>query len=94
VYPHEVERALLEHPAVAQAAVVGMPDEDTGETVRAVLVLADGATLSPSDLDRYLSLRLARYKIPTMVEVVDELPVTATGKLARRALRTLQGRPL
>jgi long-chain acyl-CoA synthetase len=94
VYPHEVERALHEHPAIAQAAVVGMPDEETGETVRAVLVMADGATLSAADLHAHLALRLARYKIPTVVEVVDELPVTATGKLARRALRTLHGQPL
>lgn len=94
VYPHEVERALLGHPAIAQAAVVGMPDQDTGETVRAVLVLADGATLAAADLDAHLAQRLARYKIPTAVEVVDELPTTATGKLARRTLRTLHGRPL
>ena len=94
VYPHEVERALLEHPAIAQAAVVGMPDEDTGETVRAVLVLVPGADLAPADLDAHLAHRLARYKMPTAVEVVDELPVTATGKLARRTLRTLRGHPL
>jgi long-chain acyl-CoA synthetase len=71
-----------------------MPDEETGETVRAVLVLRDGAELSCAALYEYLAPRLARYKIPTVVQVVDELPVTATGKLARRALRTLQGRPL
>jgi len=92
VYPHEVERALLEHPSVAAAAVVGIPDEETGETVRAVLVLAGSLTLS--ELEEHCALRLARYKMPTTVELVDELPVTATGKLARRALRTLSGRPL
>lgn len=93
VYPHEVERALLEHPAIAQAAVVGMPDEDTGETVRAVLVLA-GDPPTTADLDAHCAHRLARYKIPTRIEVVDELPVTATGKLARRALRAVTGTPL
>jgi len=94
VYPHEVERALLEHPAVAQAAVVGVPHEMTGETVRAVLVLTPGASLTAADLDAHCVQWLARYKIPTSVEVVDELPVTPTGKLARRALRTLTGTPL
>jgi long-chain acyl-CoA synthetase len=94
VYPHEVERALLEHPAIAQAGVVGMPHEDTGETVRALLVLTGGATLSAAELAAHLVPRLARYKIPTVVEVVDELPVTATGKLARRTLRTLHGHSL
>jgi long-chain acyl-CoA synthetase len=94
VYPHEVERALLDHPAIAQAAVVGMPDQDTGETVRAVLVLADAATLTAPGLDAHLAQRLARYKIPTAIEVVDELPTTATGKLARRTLRTTRGTPL
>jgi long-chain acyl-CoA synthetase len=94
VYPHEVERALLEHAAIAQAAAVGMPDEETGETVRAVLVLRDGAELSSAALHEHLAQRLARYKIPTTAQVVDELPLTATGKLARRALRTLRGQPL
>lgn len=93
VYPHEVERALLELPAVVQAAVVGMPDEDTGETVRAVLVVSGDAPTMTA-LETHCAVRLARYKIPTMVEVVDELPVTATGKLARRALRALSGEPL
>jgi len=94
VYPHEVERVLLEHPAIAQAAVVGVPHELSGETVRAVLVLADGASLTRDELDAHCAYRLARYKIPTSVEVVAELPTTPTGKLARRALRTLTATPL
>jgi long-chain acyl-CoA synthetase len=94
VYPHEVERALLEHPAIAQAAVVGVPHELSGETVRAVLVLADDASLTRDELDAHCAYRLARYKIPTSVEVVAELPTTPTGKLSRRALRTLTGTPL
>ena len=94
VYPHEVERALLEHPAIAQAAAVGVPHELAGETVRAVLVLAPGAKLTTAGLEAHCAQWLARYKIPTSVDVVDELPVTPTGKLARRALRTLTGTPL
>lgn len=94
VYPHEVERALLDHPAIAQAAVVGVPHELSGETVRAVLVLAEGATLTAEELDAHCAQWVARYKVPTSVEVVDELPVTATGKLARRELRTVTGTPL
>lgn len=94
VYPHEVERALLEHPAIAEAAVIGIPHETTGEAVRAVLVLTDGAKLTFAELTEHCTPRLARYKMPTSVELVDKLPVTATGKLARRTLRTLSGHPL
>jgi long-chain acyl-CoA synthetase len=94
VYPHEVERALLEHPTIAQAAVIGVPHELSGETVRAVIVLAGSASLTREELDAHCAYRLARYKIPTSVDVVAELPTTATGKLARRALRTLTGTPL
>jgi long-chain acyl-CoA synthetase len=94
VYPHEVERVLLEHPAITAAGVIGMPDEDTGETVRAVLVLREGAELSLADLYAHCAARLARYKIPTVADVVAELPVTATGKLARRELVTVTGRRL
>jgi long-chain acyl-CoA synthetase len=88
VYPHEVERALAEHPAVDQAAAVGVPDPDTGETVKAVLVLREGAVLTAEDVLTFCASRLARFKVPTVVEFVEALPYTSTGKLARVRLRS------
>jgi long-chain acyl-CoA synthetase len=87
VYPHEVERVLTEHPAVAEAAVVGVPDPRTGEAVKAVLVLREGERLSAEQVREHCAERLARFKVPSIVEFTDELPRSATGKIARRALR-------
>ena len=91
VYPHEVERVLGELPEVVEAAVVGVPDPRTGETVKAVLVLREGAGLTPeSALERvreHCVTRLARFKIPTVVEFAERLPHSATGKITRLALR-------
>jgi long-chain acyl-CoA synthetase len=88
VYPHEVEKVLIEHPAVAQAAAVGLPDPETGETVKAVLVLREGAVLTAEDVLAHCVSQLARFKVPTVVEFVDALPRTPTGKLARARLRS------
>jgi long-chain acyl-CoA synthetase len=88
VYPHEVEKVLMEHPAVAQAAAVGVPDPETGETVKAVLVLREGAVLTAEDVLAHCVSELARFKVPTVVEFVDALPQTPTGKLARARLRS------
>ena len=87
VYPAEVEDALLTHPDVAMAAVVGEPDARTGETVVAFVVPSPGASPDPGALVRHAGTRLARYKLPTRVEVVDELPRSFGGKLQRRSLR-------
>ncbi|WP_307868138.1 AMP-binding protein [Umezawaea beigongshangensis] len=87
VYPHEVERVLCELDEVAEAAAVGVPDERTGETVKAVLVLAEGAELTPDEVVRHCAARLARFKVPAVVEFADALPHTPTGKLVRSRLR-------
>lgn len=86
VYPGEVEDVLAAHPAVAEVAVVGEPHPRTGEAVVAYVVARDGATIDPVELVRFGGRRLARYKLPTRVEVVDALPRTFVGKLLRRAL--------
>jgi long-chain acyl-CoA synthetase len=86
VYPREVEQVLGELPAVAESAVVGVPDERSGEAVKAVVVRADGAELTEEEVLAHCGERLARFKVPTVVEFVDALPRTPTGKVARRQL--------
>jgi long-chain acyl-CoA synthetase len=88
VYPREVERVLTEHPAIAEAAVVGVPDQRTGEAVKAVLVLRAGATLTAGEVRVHCAASLARFKVPSAVEFVDRLPHSATGKITRFALRS------
>jgi acyl-CoA synthetase (AMP-forming)/AMP-acid ligase II len=88
VYPREVEDALLAHPAVAAAAVVGAPDDTWVEAVTAFVTLRPGAPPPPPDeLRAVVRSRLAGYKVPKQVHVVDALPVSPVGKVLRRALR-------
>ena len=87
VYPREVEDALVQHPGVAEAAVVGVPDPSTGEAVHAFVVPAPGATLTSEEVAAHAATRLARFKRPTTVEVVAELPHSVTGKVAKGRLR-------
>ena len=92
VYPAEVEDALVEHPDVAEAAVVGVADPRSGEAVVAYVVPCEGATPTWTELTAHLRRRLARYKLPTRIEFVNELPHNFAGKVPRRALRALAGR--
>jgi long-chain acyl-CoA synthetase len=87
VYPREVEDAIQEHPAVAEAAVIAVPHPYTGETVKALVVPKPGARLSPEDITAHCATRLARFKCPTVVQIVPELPHSATGKVAKGRLR-------
>ncbi len=87
VYPAEVERVLGDHPAIAEIAVVGRPDPNWGETVVAVAVLRDGATLSLEELRTWSDSRLARFKQPRSLELVDALPRTALGKVRKNVVR-------
>ncbi|MDT7622022.1 MAG: long-chain acyl-CoA synthetase, partial [Pseudonocardiales bacterium] len=77
---------LLEHPSVREAAVFGVPDPRTGETVKAVLVPRPGAELTVEQVREHCATRLARFKIPTSVEFADRLPRSATGKITRVSL--------
>ncbi|MFF5102845.1 class I adenylate-forming enzyme family protein [Streptomyces sp. NPDC000134] len=88
VWPREVEDVLYTHPAVREAAVVGVPDGYRGETVKAYISLRPGAATDPDDLAAYCKERLAAYKYPRQVEILPELPKTASGKILRRELRS------
>jgi long-chain acyl-CoA synthetase len=87
VWPREVEDVLYEHAAVREAAVVGVPDAYRGETVKAFVSLRPGQVTTPDELVDFCRRRMAAYKYPRSVEVLDELPKTVTGKLLRRRLR-------
>ena len=87
VWPREVEDVLYEHAAVREAAVVGVPDEYRGETVKAFVSLRPGSEATPEELIAFCKERMAAYKYPRQIELLDELPKTVTGKLLRRELR-------
>jgi long-chain acyl-CoA synthetase len=89
VYPAELVGALVEHPQVRDALVVGVPDAHYGEEVLAVLVLQPGATLDVQELDTFCRGRLSRTKVPRLYAQLDALPVGASGKVLRRAVRAL-----
>ncbi|MFJ9041297.1 class I adenylate-forming enzyme family protein [Streptomyces sp. NPDC102406] len=88
VWPREVEDVLYTHPAVREAAVVGIPDAYRGESVKAYVSLRPGADATAEELSAYCKERLAAYKYPREVEVLRELPKTASGKILRRELRS------
>jgi acyl-CoA synthetase (AMP-forming)/AMP-acid ligase II len=89
VYPAEIERVLGEHPAVAAAAVFGLPDERLGERVVAVVQLASGGEASAEDLTAHVRENLARYKTPEQIRFVDEMPRNAMNKILKRSLEAL-----
>jgi acyl-CoA synthetase (AMP-forming)/AMP-acid ligase II len=87
VYPREVEDALLTHPAVAECAVVGAPDPTWVEAVTAFVAFRPGAVASVDELKQTVRARLAGYKAPKHVHIVDTIPKTSVGKILRRVLR-------
>lgn len=87
VYPAELEAVLYEHPAVAMAAVVGVPDPIKGELAKAFVVRGNDCSVTETELLEFCRTRLAAYKVPRIVSFVDDLPKTASGKILRRALR-------
>ena len=87
VYPRDVEDALLEHPAVAAAGVVGRPDERHGEEVVAFVSLHAPDAVSDDELIEWARQRIGGYKYPREVHILDAIPLTAVGKLDRKALR-------
>ena len=86
IYPREVEEILYEHPQVLEAAVIGVPDPYRGETVKAFVVLKPGETATAEEIIAFCQEKLARFKVPKMVEFRAELPKTMVGKVLRRIL--------
>ena len=86
VYPREIEEVLMTHEAVSLAAVIGVPHPSHGEEVKAFVILKDGATVTEAELVAWGREQMAAYKYPRVVAIVDSLPMTATGKLLKRAL--------
>ena len=91
VYPIEVEKTLAAHQEVAEAAVIGVDDEQFGQRLAAFVVLADGATATPDTLKQHVRDNLANYKVPREITILDELPRGSTGKIVRRELQDRAG---
>ncbi|MGI8449080.1 MAG: long-chain-fatty-acid--CoA ligase [Streptosporangiaceae bacterium] len=87
IYPRELEEVLYEHPAVREAAVIGVPHESLGEEVGAAVALKEGAEATPGELRDYLKQKVATYKYPRVIWLVDELPKGGTGKVLKREIR-------
>ncbi|MHA1229901.1 MAG: AMP-binding protein [Candidatus Helarchaeota archaeon] len=93
VYPVEVEEILLDHPKIDQAVVIGVPDEEWGEIVRAVIVPKKGENLTKEEVIKFVEGKIAGYKKPRSVVFVDELPLSPVGKVLRQKIRDMWGKP-
>jgi fatty-acyl-CoA synthase len=87
VFPKEVEDLLSDHDAIEEAAVIGVPDDEFGQRLKAFVVLQPGRSATEDELKEYVRGRLARYKIPREVVFLDEIPRNPTGKVLKRVLR-------
>jgi long-chain acyl-CoA synthetase len=91
VYPREIEEVIYEHPAVHEAAVIGIPHAELGEEVGAAIALNEGAEASPEEIRNYVKGQVAAYKYPRVVWIVDELPKGPTGKILKREIEVPEG---
>jgi len=91
IFPREIEDVLATHPAVGEAAVIGVPDREWGEQIAAVVRLRSGCTVDCSELEQFLRQRIARHKIPRRWHFVDEFPLTPSGKIKKFVLRDTYG---
>jgi long-chain acyl-CoA synthetase len=87
VYPREIEEVLITHPAVSLAAVIGVPHDSHGEEIKAFVILKPGAEATEEEILAWCKENMAAYKYPRIIEIREELPMTATGKILKRELR-------
>jgi len=87
VYPREIEEVLISHRSISLAAVIGIPHESHGEEIKAFVILTEGQEASEDDLIEWSKEKMAGYKYPRHFEIVESLPMTATGKILKRELR-------
>jgi long-chain acyl-CoA synthetase len=90
IYPREIDEVLFEHPKILEACAVGIPDPYRGETIKAFVVLKPGQTLTQEEVIKYCGEKLAKYKVPRMVEFVGDLPKSMVGKILRKELRAME----
>jgi long-chain acyl-CoA synthetase len=90
IYPRDIDEVLFEHPKVAEACAIGVPHEYRGETVKAYVVLKPGETATEEEMIAYCKEKLASYKVPKIIEFIDDLPKSAVGKILRKELRTME----
>jgi long-chain acyl-CoA synthetase len=86
VYPREIEEVFYSHPNVVEVAVLGLPNADLGEEVAAAVVLRPGAETTPEELRQYVKERVAPYKYPRVIKLVEELPRNSSGKVLKREI--------
>ena len=91
VYPAEIELVLITHPSIREASVIGVASEQWGEVGLALVLLEDGADLTLADVEAYCADKLARYKQPKQLVVVDDFPRNVTGKIEKNVLRERYG---
>ncbi len=87
IYPAEIEAVMIEHPQILEIAVIGVPDEKWGESVKAMVVLKEGAKLTEQDIIEWCKGKMARYRVPRSVDFVTDFPRTAAGKVQKKVVR-------
>jgi long-chain acyl-CoA synthetase len=90
IYPVELDDVLMSHPKVLEACTIGIPHDYRGETVKAFIVTKPGEALTEEDVVSYCKNNLAAYKVPKLIEFIDELPKSAVGKILRRKLKDME----
>jgi long-chain acyl-CoA synthetase len=90
IYPRDIDEVLFAHPKIAQACAIGIPDKYRGETVKAFIVLKPGQEMKAEEVIEYCKTKLAAYKVPKIVEFIDELPNSSAGKILRKELRAME----
>jgi long-chain acyl-CoA synthetase len=90
IYPVELDDVLMGHPKILEACTIGIPHDYRGETVKAFIVVKEGAELTEDEVVKYCKENLAAYKVPKIIEFIDDLPKSAVGKILRRKLKEME----